>query len=120
MPNLTAMVGLLLGLVALFVNPELGTRLIAVYLVFAGLLRLISPDNAAAMPQAPRRAAAAPAALPEDEYDDEDEAEPVEAGPMSPADAYRTFTPDELKPKKRATHSPRKRATSSDEEDNEE
>ena len=117
MPNLTAVVGLLLGLIALFVNPDLGTRLIAVYLVFAGLLRLISTENATALPQAPRRAKVAPP-LPEDDFDEEDPDQP--AGPMSPADAYRTFTPEELKPKKRATHSPRRQAAESDQEEDEE
>lgn len=114
MPNLTALVGLLVGLIALFVDAAVGVKLIAVYLLLAGILRLINPDNAEILPRAPRRASVAP---PVDE--DEDPDEPTE--PMTPADAYRTFTPEELAPSRRTTKTKRKPAAEEpDEEDDEE
>jgi hypothetical protein len=116
MPNLTALVGLLVGLIALFVDAAVGVKLIAVYLLLAGGLRLISTDNAEALPRAPRRAAVA---TPTEEEDLDDPDEP--AAISSPADAYRTFTPEELAPQRSAAKPRRKPAAKelSDEEDEE-
>jgi len=94
MPNLTALIGLVVGLVALFVEASLGVKLIAVYLILAGVLRLLAAENANALPQAPRRAVAAPVKRNPDDSDG------LETS-INPADAYRTFTPEDLaKPKK--------------------
>lgn len=116
MPNLTALLGLLLGLIALFVSPGAGVKLISVYLLLAGLLRLISAENAAVLPQAPRRAAARSVAEDSGEADLDDA---NDAGPKRPVDAYRTFTPEELAPK-RAAKSRRRAADEETEEEAEE
>ncbi len=119
MPNITALIGAVLGLIALFVSPELGVKLIAVYLLLSGVLRLIAPENASVLPPAPRRAVAKPMIEDEDDLDLED---PDEPGPkMSPADAYRTFTPEEIAPSRRAAKSTKRKVVSEpDQEEDEE
>lgn len=114
MPNLTALLGLLLGLIALFVSPGAGVKLISVYLILAGLLRLISAENATAWPKAPRRAAAR-STVEETDADPDD----LDDSPKRPVDAYRTFTPEELAPK-RAAKSRRRVADEETEEEAEE
>lgn len=101
MPNLTALLGLVIGLAVLFVSPEIGVKLIGVYLLVAGVLTLISSPNAEAVPPAPRRARFSKAPVPAAE----DEDEPDKISPTDPADAYRTFTPEEISASRRPRRS---------------